>query len=180
MTRCSRATTEDEPAFEDAELEWCGDQLIYVIDRTAAGFAYGPTLAELRRNNEHDAQGAGWARARRVLRELLAREVGEPSDVGWVKRIGAGCSRDLFAAEVAFVDGRCDAYVAALPRRDAEPALDDRTSRELRLIARLGARSFPFRLPEMVGAFPDGERLALVRRFADGIELDLAQVGKLR
>ncbi|HEX7843173.1 MAG TPA: phosphotransferase [Kofleriaceae bacterium] len=164
---------QDEPAFEESELEWCGDQLIYVVDRTAAGFAYGPTVAELRRDNERDARGAGWARAKRVLRELLALEVGELSDIGWVKRIGAGCSRDIFAAEVEFVDGRCEAYVVALPRRDAEPALDDRTRRELRLIARLRERSFPFRLPEMAGAFPDGERLALVRRFAAGIELDL-------
>jgi aminoglycoside phosphotransferase (APT) family kinase protein len=87
--------------------------------------------------------------------------------------IGDGCSRDIFAAEVGFVDGRCEAYVVALPRADAEPGLDDRTSRELRLIARLRTRSFPFRLPEMVGAFPDGARLALVRRFARGIELEL-------
>jgi aminoglycoside phosphotransferase (APT) family kinase protein len=28
-------------------------------------------------------------------------------------------------------------------------------------------------LPEMVGAYPDGDRLALVRRFARGVELDL-------
>jgi len=173
VTRRRRSTTQDEPTFDEEELEWCGDQLIYVIDRTPAGFAYGPTVAELRRSIELDAWGAGWARAKRVLRELLEREIGELSDVGYVKHVGAGCSRDIFAAEVAFADGRCDAYVVALPRRGAEAALDDRTSRELRLIAKLRARSWPFRLPEMVGAFPDGDRLALVRRFAAGIELDL-------
>jgi aminoglycoside phosphotransferase (APT) family kinase protein len=163
----------DEPGFEDAELEWCGDQWIYVIDRTAAGFAFGPTLADLRADNERAAKAAGWARAKRALRELLEREVGELADIGRVKHIGAGCSRDIFAAEVEFRDGRCDAYVVALPRRDAELALDDRTSRELRLVARLRERSLPFRLPEMIGAFPDGDRLALVRRFVTGIELDL-------
>lgn len=120
-----------------------------------------------------EARGAGWVRAKRVLRELIGREVGAVRDVGWVKKIGDGLSRDIFAAEVELEEGRCEAYVVALPRRDAEPALDERTSRELRLVARLRSRGFPFRLPEMIGAFPDGDRLALVRRFAAGIELDL-------
>lgn len=89
-----------------------------------------------------------------------------------MKKIGDGLSRDIFAAEVEFVDGGCE-YVVALPRADAEPGLDERTRRELRLIARLRTRSFPFRVPEMIGAFPDEDRLALVRRFVRGIELDL-------
>lgn len=122
---------------------------------------------------ELDARGAGWVRAKRVLRELIEREVGKVNDIGWVKKIGDGLSRDIFAAEVELADGRCEAYVVALPRAGAEPDLDERTSRELRLIARLRTRSFPFRILEMVGAFPDGHRLALVRRFVRGIELEL-------
>jgi hypothetical protein len=168
-----RAALDDEPVLDDEELEWCGDELIYVVDRTAAGFALGPTVTQMRRAAEQDARGAGWVRAKYVLLELLEREVGAVRDVGWVKKIGHGLSRDIFAAEVALVDGRCETYVVALPRRDANRSLDERTSRELRLIATLRARSFPFRLPEMVGAFPDGERLALVRRYAAGVELDL-------
>jgi aminoglycoside phosphotransferase (APT) family kinase protein len=155
------------------EVEWCGDERIYVIGRTEAGFAYGVPVAELRRDAERDARGAGWARARRILRELLEREVAEVEDVGWVRKIGDGLSRDIFAAEVEFVGGRCEAYVVALPRADAEPEIDERTSRELRLIARLRTRSFPFRIPELVGAFPDDDRLALVRRFVAGLELEL-------
>jgi aminoglycoside phosphotransferase (APT) family kinase protein len=162
----------DEPVFDEC-VEWGGDQLIYVVGRTDAGFAYGPSIAELRRDNERTARGAGWARAKRVLRELLEREAGAVSEIGWVKKIGDGLSRDIFAAEVELADGRCDTYVVALPRRDAAPALDERTSRELRLVARLRQRRFPFRLPEMVGAFPDGDRLALVRQYAKGVELDL-------
>ncbi|HEX8106360.1 MAG TPA: phosphotransferase [Kofleriaceae bacterium] len=159
--------------IEAGETEWCGDQRIYVIDRTAAGFAYGVPVAEMRRSAERSAGGAGWARAKRILRELLEREVGEVDDIGWVKKIGDGLSREIFVSEVELVGGRCEAYVVALPRADAEPGLDDRTRRELRLIARLRTRSFPFRLPEMVGAFPDDDRLALVRRFVPGVELEL-------
>lgn len=163
---------EDEPVFDEG-IEWCGDRLIYVVDRTEAGFAYGPAVEDLRRDSERTARGAGWARAKRVLRELLEREVGAVSDIGWVKKIGDGLSRDIFAAEVELADGHCDTYVVALPRRDDDLALDERTSRELRLVARLRERRFPFRLPEMVGAFPDGDRLALVRRYARGVELEL-------
>jgi len=167
------STHADGPIVPPDELEWCGDDLIYVIDRTAAGFAYGPTLTQMRRSAEYDARGAGWARAKYVLRELIGREVGAIREIGWVKKIGDGLSRDIFAAEIELVDGRCDTYVVALPRHDADPALDRRTTRELQLMARLRERTFPFRLPDMIGAFPDGDRLALVRRFARGIELDL-------
>lgn len=166
-------TRDDEPVLHPEEMAWCGDDLIYVVDHTNAGFPLGPTVTEMRRSIEHSARGAGWVRAKYILRELLELEVGAVRDVGWVKKIGDGRSRDIFAAEVELVDGRCDAYVVALPRRDADPSLDERTSRELRLNATLRTRSFPFRLPQMVGAFPDDERLALVRRYAAGVELDL-------
>lgn len=159
--------------FDGDDVECWGGQLIFVAGRTAAGFPYGVSVAEMRRNSEQDARGEGWARAKRVLRELIEREVGKIDDIGWVKKIGDGLSRDIFAAEVEFVDRRCETYVVALPRADAGPDLDERTSRELRLIARLRTRSFPFRLPEMVGACPDEDHLALVRRFVRGVELEL-------
>lgn len=168
-----RWTPDDEPGLDEEDLEWCGDELIYVVDRTDAGFAFGPTVTQMRRAAEDGARGAGWVRAKHVLRDLLEREAGAVRDVGWVKKIGHGLSRDIFAAEVDLVDGRCDTYAVALPRRDADRLLDERTSRELRLVATLRERRFPFRLPQMVGAFPDGERLALVRRYAAGVELDL-------
>jgi len=112
-------------------------------------------------------------RAKHILRDLLEHEVGAIHDIGWVKKIGDGLSRDIFAANVALADGRDATYVVALPRSDADRALDERTHRELKLIAKLRGRTFPFRLPQMVGAFPDGDRLALVRRFVAGIELEL-------
>jgi putative addiction module component (TIGR02574 family) len=42
-----RTTHHDEPVLDEEDLEWCGDELIYVIDRTETGFAYGPTVAEM-------------------------------------------------------------------------------------------------------------------------------------
>ena len=130
-------------------------------------------LAEMRRYSERDARGAGWARAKHILRELIGRELGTVRDIGRVVKIGDGLSRDIFAAEVELATGACDSYIVALPRREAPRDLSDRTTRELRLLTRLRAYSFPFQLPDMVGAFPDGKHLALVRRFTPGVTLDL-------
>ena len=162
-----------EPAFDGMETAACGDELILVMGRTEAGFPYGPTLTEVRRASERAARGAGWARAKHILRELLEAQGTTVRDVGWVNRIGDGLSREIFGAEVELADGSVEQYVVALPRRDADPGLDDRTRRELRLLARLRQRAFPFRIPEMLGAMRDGDRLALVRRYARGVELDL-------
>jgi aminoglycoside phosphotransferase (APT) family kinase protein len=127
----------------------------------------------MRRYSERDARGTGWARAKDVLREVIGRELGTVRDIGRVVKIGDGLSRDIFAAEVELATGACDSYIVALPRRDAPRDLSERTTRELRLVERLRTFSFPFHLPEMVGALPDGKHLALVRRFTPGVMLDL-------
>jgi aminoglycoside phosphotransferase (APT) family kinase protein len=131
----------------------------------------------MRRRSERDARGAGWARARHILRQLIGRELGPVRHIGRVVKIGDGLSRDIFAAEVELATGACDSYVVALPRGDAPPDLSERTTRELRLLVRLRSCSFPFRLPEMVGAFPDGAHVALVRTFIPGVMLD-ARAGR--
>jgi aminoglycoside phosphotransferase (APT) family kinase protein len=163
----------DEPSLDGFEIDASGHELIIVEGRTKAGFAYGATAAELRRENERSAPGAGWARAKYVLGELLEAERVLVREIGWVKKIGDGLSREIFRAEVELGDGRVETYAVALPRRDADPDLDDRTRRELRLLAKLRHRTFPFALPKMVGAVPAGDRLALVRRFVPGLELDM-------
>jgi hypothetical protein len=98
----------------------------------------------MRRYSDRDAHGAGWARAKHILRELIGRELGTVRDIGRVVKIGDGLSRDIFAAEVELATGACDSYIVALPRRDAPRDLSERTTRELRLLARLRAYSSPF------------------------------------
>ncbi len=127
----------------------------------------------MRRYSERETRGAGWARAKHILLEVIGREIGPVRDIGRVVKIGDGLSRDIFAADLELATGVLDSFVVALPRHDAPPDLSERTTRELRLLARLQTYSFPFRLPEMIGTFPDGNHLALVRRFTPGLTLDL-------
>jgi hypothetical protein len=44
-----RAAQDDEPVLDEEEPECCRDDLICVVDRTAAGFALGPTVTQMRR-----------------------------------------------------------------------------------------------------------------------------------
>lgn len=97
-------------------------------------------------------------------------------EVGPVVKIGEGLSRDAFVAEVNPVpdpEGVAGPYVVLLPRKDAEPGVDARTRRELRLLAWLQTRSFAFRVPRPLGVLPDVQGLALARAFVPGIPLDL-------
>lgn len=60
---------------------------------TAAWRTASP-VADMRRSAEQDVRGAGWARAKFILRELLELEVGPVHEIGWVKKIGEGISRE--------------------------------------------------------------------------------------
>src|SRR5438034_250161 len=68
---------------------------------------------------------------------------------------------------------RSGPYVVLLPRSDADDGLYIRTRKELRLLRRLSQLTLPFRVPTAVGAYPDSGRMALVREFVPGIELEL-------
>lgn len=169
---------QDEPTPEGDEWEEYGGELMWVAGYTAGGAPFGLTVEEFRRVNERYEAGAGWARAKYVLRDLLELWCGPPTraEVGFVKKIGHGLSRDIFAAEVELTPDprrRSGAFVVLLPRRDADPALDVRTRRELRLLGKLHGQQLPFRVAEVVGAYPESGRLALVRRLLAGFELDL-------
>jgi aminoglycoside phosphotransferase (APT) family kinase protein len=167
-----------EPEPEGDEWEEYGGELMWVAGYTAGGAPFGFTVDEFRLANERDVAGAGWARAKYVLRDLLALSCGRDTrvEVGFVKWIGAGISRDVFAAEVALApdpERRSGVYVVLLPRPDADADLDLRTRQELRLLARLRRTALPFRVPEGSGVLPEAGHLAFVRRFVSGFPLDL-------
>ena len=97
------------------------------------------------------------------------------AEVGWVREIARGLSRDIFAAEVDLEPDpshRSGSYVVLLPRTDADDGLDGRGRKELRLLGHLSRLDLPFRVPAFVGGYPESGQLALVRRFVPGIELD--------
>jgi aminoglycoside phosphotransferase (APT) family kinase protein len=167
-----------EPAPEGDDWVECGGELIWAMGFTEGGAPYGLSVSQFRAMSHEMAPRAGWARAKWVLQQLLEAWAGPGSvaEVGWVKKLGEGLSREVFGAEVdihAHGDTRTDAYVVALPGRDADAELDERTYKELRLLGWLARQSLPFRVPEVIGAYPLGDRRALVCRYIRGIELDL-------
>jgi aminoglycoside phosphotransferase (APT) family kinase protein len=174
MGRRRRRQGPDEPSFDTLELEHVGGgEMMFVIDRTEAGFPYGPTLSELRRATELEERTAEWARAKRVLREALEREGVAVREIGRVTKIGDGLSREVYGASVEHADGTEQAYAVLLPTRDADAELEQRTLRELRLLTTLARRPFPFRVPAIVGGLREGRHTVLVRHFVPGVPLDL-------
>lgn len=167
-----------EPVPEGDDWVEHGGELIWAMGFTEGGAPYGLTVSQFRAMSHEYAPAAGWARAKWVLQHVLEAWAGPDSvaEVGWVKKIGEGLSRELFAAEVDVRRDesiRTDAYVVALPGRDADAGLDERTYKELRLLGWLARQSLPFRVPEVIGAYPLAGRRALVYRYLRGIELDL-------
>ncbi len=168
----------DEPAPGGDGWEEYGGELMWVVGHTDGGAPFGLTVDEFRLANERVAGAAGWARARFVLKELLERssEPATRAEVGWVRRIGHGISRDVFAAEVELTPDPCHRSgpcVVLLPPHGANAGSHERVRRELRLLARLADSKLAFRLPNCAGAYPVSGGLALVQRFLPGVELDL-------
>jgi aminoglycoside phosphotransferase (APT) family kinase protein len=127
---------------------------------------------------ERDYPEAGWVRAKAILSRAIQGRVrrGTTVEVGRIKRVGRGLSRDLFAAEVNVspdLENLSGVYVVPLPRWDAIPGLDARTRREAALLERLGALKLPFRVPRLIGVVPEAGRPVMVREFLEGLDLDL-------
>ena len=168
----------DEPRPTGEEWAEYGGALMWVAGFTEGGVPYGLGVDEFRLANERGEHDAGWARAKSVLQDLLELS-SDPltrADVGFVKKIAQGLSRDVFAAHVDLTPDpgrRSGPYVVLLPRSDADDDLDIRTRKELRLLGRLSQLTLPFRVPTVVGAYPDSGRIALVREFVPGIGLEL-------
>lgn len=113
-----------------------------------------------------------WHAAAEAIRRAF-----EPAkvEVGRVKHVGSGLYREIYGASVDVEPdlGRSGGYVAALPRPEADAGLDERARREVRLLEQLGRMSLPFRVPGMAAVVPGDGHLVLVRRFLQGIPLDL-------
>jgi len=166
-----------EPTPDGEEWVECGGQAMWAAGFTDAGFPYGLTEEEFRTANARDDSEAGWARAKRILQAIFhEREQGATVDVGYVKKMGHGLSRDIFAAEITIVTGSkpdMSEVAVLLPRRGCDSDINERTRKEARLLGDLATAGLPFRVPRIFGVYPDAGHLALVRGFERGVELDL-------
>jgi aminoglycoside phosphotransferase (APT) family kinase protein len=177
--RQSPRAAENEPRLEGEEwVEW-GDQRIWAVGFTPGGAPYGLTEEEMRESSaaEGEAQGAGWARAKRLLEQFLVGRSGTADiEIGWVSHLGSGLCRKAFTAEVSlFPDpaGLSGDYVVLLPLPDAEPSYDDRARFEARLLTRLSSLDLPLRIPRMLGLLSSAGRPVLLETRVPGIPLDL-------
>jgi aminoglycoside phosphotransferase (APT) family kinase protein len=161
---------------QDGWIPW-GGEAVWAVGETPGGAPYGLTPEDFRAAAERDSPGAGWVRAKSILRRAVQGWVDGRTmvEVGWVKKVGAGLSRDLFAAEVNVspdLEKLSGVYVVLLPRRDAPSGLDARTSREAAVLRRLAQLDLPFSVPRVIGVIRDADRLVLVREFLEGIDMD--------
>ncbi len=163
----------NEPDLEGLELESDGEEWMVVMGRTEGGAPYGVRLSELDHEEERDPPRSPRVRAENALRTLLDLEGPAVFDAQRGVKIGTGLSREAFAVRVEHEDRTEQVYVILVPRHRGDAALSERTSRELRLLARLRRRPLPFRIPALVGAIRDGEDVLLVRHHARGLPLDL-------
>lgn len=177
MRKKRRWDPHDEPSLPGEGWHESGDDAVWIVGQTEAGFAYGPTRTLMQTALERDHAGAPWAWAKTILRNALASAVPQSRiEIERVSKVGQGLSRDVFAANAEVYpdpDALSGPYVVLLPTRGADERLDERTEREARLLDRLAKLSLPFRVPRVLGAWPDAGRLALVRSFLPGVELDL-------
>ncbi len=169
------ASRHDEPAGE-GWVEWGGERILEV-DTTAGGAPIGLTVGEFRRANERWEPGAGWAVAKRVLRQLLRSlgVAGADDAVGFVRFLGEGLSYRAYRAECELpkTGGGLVDLVVRLPRADCPEDLATLAQRELELLNYLSTLNLPIRLPRVVGAIPVAGGLALVQEMVSGIPLDL-------
>lgn len=164
-------------AAEEGWVSW-GGKPMWAVGETPGGAPYGLTREEFRMALERDDRRAGWARAANILTRAIHARVDPRTTVetGRVRKVGAGLSRDLFAAEVEVApdpQNLSGVSVVLLPRQDAVPGLDARTGREVVVLERLAGVPVPFRVPRVIGVVSESDRLVLVREFLPGIPLVL-------
>ena len=170
--------TSDEPTLSGEECVEYGGELIWAVDFTPGGAPIGLTSREFRRLNAELEHRAGWARAKALLAwafETCSSPVANV-EVGRVKKVGEGLFRKVYAAHVDLSPDPghlSGAWAVLLPDRRATTEDGRRWVREVAVLGQLAREQLPFRVPAPLGAFPDGDRPAIIRRFVDGIPVDL-------
>lgn len=158
-----RLEAASEPLPEDEEWVRWGDQLVWADDFTS-DYGY--------------RQGAGWARARRLLQDVFAYPPGDKTkvEIGRVRYLGEGIWRRAYTADVSLSPdpgSLSGPYVVLLTKADAEPSFDDRVRFEARLLLRLPSLRLPLRTPRLLGLLPDAGRPAILESGVAGVPLDL-------
>jgi hypothetical protein len=89
----------DELAIEP-DMGWveAGGELILAAGFTEAGFPYGLSVEEYRDANSRAESRAGWARAKHAIDRVCSSALEREVEVGFVKRLGTGLSRDAYRA----------------------------------------------------------------------------------
>jgi aminoglycoside phosphotransferase (APT) family kinase protein len=168
----------DEPTLSGEEWVEYGGEPIWAVDFTPGGAPIGLTLREFRRLNAEVEHRAGWARAKALLAwafETCSSPVADV-EIGRVRKIGEGLFRKFYAAQVDLSpdpDNLTGTWAVLLPDRKTTQEDCRRWVREVAVLGQLAREQLPFRVPDTLGAFPDGDRPAIIRRFIDGIPLDL-------
>lgn len=120
----------------------------------------------------------GWARAEHLLRTVAEeRAPNARVEVGRVRRLGAGLSREVYYAEVEVGD-TSELMTVLLATEDADPDLDERTRAEIALLAELAKLPLPFEIPRDATLHDEGGRLAVVRPFVSGAPLEMRKVDR--
>jgi len=169
---------DDEPTLSGEEWVEYGGELIWAVDFTPGGAPIGLTLREFRQINAQTEHRAGWARAKALLAWAFeaCSSPGADVEVGRVRKVGEGLSRRVYAAHVDLSpdpDNLTGTWAVLLPDRRATQEDCRRWVREVAVLGQLAREQLPFRVPDTLGAFPDGDRPAIIRRFIDGVPVDL-------
>jgi aminoglycoside phosphotransferase (APT) family kinase protein len=119
----------------------------------------------------------GWITAKAAMVKAMRTHLGEdtPVEVGWVKRIGQGLYRDVYAGTVTadLESDHLELEVAAMvPRRDAPPETHEGARREVELLRRLGDLDIRLRIPRWAESAEVEGKTVLVREYLRGAPVD--------
>ena len=113
-------------------------------------------------------RNAGWARAKQCLWQALRGQGHTNPEIGWIRHLGQGLSRDAYTAESDLED-----YVILLQSQGAPPGYRERAEREAWILQRLEPFDLDLRVPQLVALVEENHGVALVETAVPGIPLDL-------